>query len=158
MVIRFSTFLTPGAAQADRPLRLVTLIVPLYLPFERDPSLVDDHLDVLAGERQSALDRCDRVAGDLGIRSLVCPGKTYLYVVRQTSDPGHAFRGGFGVKFVHVVPYEPGQRDDAVFHCNGDVGRIDTRIPPQFVLDVPLDIAVRPHITLLLCALGNTRA
>src|SRR5467141_1027942 len=143
---------------ADRPLRLVALIIPLYLSFARDPSLVHDHLDVLAGERQSAFERGDGAASDLPIRSLVCPGKAYLDVVRQAHDTGHAFRGGFGVKFVHVVPYEPGQRDDAVFHCNGDVGRIDARIPPQFVLDVPLDIAVRPHITLLLCALGNTRA
>src|ERR1700730_13826121 len=58
----------------DRPLRLGALIIPLYLPLERDPSLVDDHLDVLAGERQSALNRSDGVTSDLRIRSLVCPG------------------------------------------------------------------------------------
>src|SRR4029077_15004205 len=57
---------------ADRPFRLVALIIPLYLSFERDPSLVHDHLDVLAGERQSAFDRGDGVASDLRIRSLVC--------------------------------------------------------------------------------------
>jgi hypothetical protein len=48
---------------ADRPFRLVALIIPLYLPFE-----------CAIPCRRPPLYRCDGVARDLGIRPLVCPG------------------------------------------------------------------------------------
>jgi hypothetical protein len=77
--------------RAYRPFRLVALIIPLDLAFEGNPPLIDDHLDVLAGHRQAGLDHRNGVAGDLGIRSLVCRVEARLYVVRQSTTPATRF-------------------------------------------------------------------
>jgi hypothetical protein len=63
---------------ADRPLRLLALIILLDLTLERHPSLVDDHLDLVPGKWQLALERCYRIAGDLRIGPLIGSGNAHL--------------------------------------------------------------------------------
>src|ERR1700731_2661686 len=59
---------------ADRPLRVLALIIPLDLALERHPSLVDDHLDLVPGKWKLALDRRHRIARDLRIGPLIGGG------------------------------------------------------------------------------------
>src|ERR1700730_13631162 len=130
---------------ADSPFRLLALIIPLDLALECHPSLVDDHFDLLPREWQLGLDRCDGVARDLGVRSLVREGQAHLQIVRQPDHAGHTLGGGFGFQLVHELGYEAAQSDDTVLHRYGNVRRVDARIRLEFCLDVPFDIAVRPH-------------
>jgi hypothetical protein len=102
------------------------------------------------GHRQLALDRRDGVAGDVGVRSLVDIGQADLKVVRHPEDSGHALGVALRLPFVVVALDEPGQRDDAVLHRHPDVGRVDVRVPPDFILHVAFDLAVGPHPQVLL--------
>lgn len=133
----------------DRAFGAQSLKVPLDLPFEGDPAIANQHLELLGDERQSVSNRCDRVAGDFGVRSLIEARQAHLDVVCQSDDASHPLCRRFGLELVAVAARKPGQGDDTILYGYGDVGGVDIRIPPQLVFDVPLDIAVGPHRYLL---------
>ena len=63
---------------ADGPLGLLALIIPRDLTLERHPSLVDNHLDLVPGKWQLALERCYRIARDLRIGPLIGNAEAHL--------------------------------------------------------------------------------
>ena len=90
----------------------------------------------------------DRIACDIGIGPLVDARHAHLDIVRHGLDAGNALGGGFGFVLVGVALHESRQRHDAVLHLDGDVGRIEVRIPRELVLHVSFNFAIGSHVDL----------
>jgi hypothetical protein len=85
------------------------------------------------------------IARNVGIRPLVDADQAHLKVVRQSHDASDALRGFLGFILLAIASNEAGQRDDAVLHSYPDVGWIEIRGLPEFVLHVAFDFAIGSH-------------
>src|ERR1700716_3624876 len=124
------------------------LVVPLGASFERQPAVLGDHLYVRGGVRELRLEGGYRVAGDFRIRPFGARRKADRDVVGDADDAGDALHIRFGLVLLGVAAHEAGQSDDATLHGDGNVSRIDVRIPSQLRFDVTLDVTIRLHLFL----------
>src|SRR5262249_40574032 len=133
------------ANAAYRRFRAFALIVPLHFAFEREPPPVDNDPDAIPRVGELALDLRNGVARNFGVWPLVDARQANFDVVDDAYHTGYPFGIGLGLVFLHVAADEPRQGDDPVVDVHGNVGRIDVRVPPQFVLNIAPNIAVGTH-------------
>src|SRR6266542_2375548 len=129
----------------DRALRGFLLVVPVHVTLERQPPLLDLHLDAVLRDGDVPLERVQGRVRDVGIGPRRARGELHFDVVRDGLHPfdlaGHAFGG----PLLGVAVHEARQRDYAVTDAHRDVVIPEARRPPQLGDDVLLDIDIGAH-------------
>src|SRR5712692_4559168 len=137
----------PDARQAvDDPFGVLLLVLPLYIAFERDPSVRDGHLEVLHRYEGVRLERANDGRGDVRIGPLGGARKPDLELVDHrlhAVDSMDGFLGGPAL----AVRIDPAiERDSPVLDGHADFAGLNAAIPFQLCQHVVPDLVVgRAH-------------
>src|SRR5579872_699175 len=125
-----------------------SLILPLHLPFEGNPALLNDGLDVLPGRRKFEFQCRDSRTRDLRIRRR--PSElSDLNIVGHRGDSRDAFDGDLGLDLLVEAADIAGQGDFTAIHFDCNVGVIHFRAPFELGFHVSLDVGIGFHVGIL---------
>jgi hypothetical protein len=115
--------------------RRLTLVLPFDSTFQRHPAVLDDDFDILPRDWQVGLNRCHRIARDIGIWSLVYAWQANFEVVSHSGYSSNTFCRGLGLVFIAIALDVTRQGDDAALQRGEKIVKPRER-PSATVIDL----------------------
>ncbi len=123
------------------------LVLPVDIAIQGDPSLAHRGLDALIRHQGLPLQCGDGRPGDVGIGVLAGAAEPDLDVVDDRPDALDMLGHLLGRYFLGVARHVASKRHDAVADRDADRGRVDARLPLEFLEYIPLQLLVVLHLS-----------